>query len=73
MKDQDAAARRVLDALSERVDNVAANAQLAAGRHVLDGLLSAYTGWLYPDGVEQPPQNFNSAAGWIWLPAAGAS
>ena len=71
-EDPDAAARRVLDALSAHVDNVAANAQLATGPHVLDGLLSAYTGWLYPDGVEQPPQHFNPAAGWIWLPAAAA-
>ncbi|MHB8660017.1 MAG: hypothetical protein ACYC91_19170, partial [Solirubrobacteraceae bacterium] len=32
-------------------------------------LVAAYTGWLAPDGLEQPPTGFNVAAGWIWYPA----
>ena len=67
-EDQQALAARVLAALGVRIDNIEGNADLIAGTHVLDGLLSAYTGWLYPSDVEAPPQDFNPAAGWIWLP-----
>jgi len=67
-EDHQALASRVLGALSARIDNVEDNNDLVAGPHVLDGLLSAYTGWLYPTGVEAPPKHFNPAAGWIWLP-----
>jgi hypothetical protein len=31
---------------------------------------AAYTGWLAPDNLEQPPKDFNIAAGWIWFPRA---
>ena len=38
---------------------------------VLDAVIAAYTGWLSPDGLEEPPAGFNLAAGWIWFPRAG--
>jgi hypothetical protein len=41
-----------------------------ASDHAFDALVSAYTGWLAPEGLEPPPKNFNVAAGWIWYPAA---
>jgi hypothetical protein len=36
--------------------------------HVFDAVVAAYTGWLFPDGLEPPPDGFNVAAGWIWFP-----
>jgi len=61
---------RVLDAFGPLVDGVDEHriALSGAGHHVLDALLAAYTGWLSPEGLEPPPESFNSAAGWIWFP-----
>jgi hypothetical protein len=36
--------------------------------HALDAVIAAYTGWLGPDRLEQPPESFNLASGWIWFP-----
>lgn len=44
--------------------------QLEANRDVLDAVLAAYTGWLGPERLEQPPEGFNPASGWIWFPKA---
>lgn len=34
-------------------------------------LIAAYTAWLAPDGLEQPPEGFNLASGWIcWFPGS---
>jgi predicted nuclease with RNAse H fold len=42
--------------------------RLESSHDVIDAALSAYTGWLYPDGLEPPPKDFNVASGWIWYP-----
>ncbi len=41
---------------------------VGASGHTLDAVIAAYTGWLHPDGLEAPPEDFNLAAGWIWFP-----
>jgi predicted nuclease with RNAse H fold len=41
--------------------------------HVLDALIAAYTGWLGPRRLEQPPKGFNVASGWIWVPPPHSS
>jgi hypothetical protein len=41
-----------------------------ASGHTLDAVIAAYTGWLHPDRLEAPPEDFNVAAGWIWFPKA---
>lgn len=38
------------------------------GGHALDAVVAAYTGWLGVDRLEQPPDGFNLASGWIWFP-----
>ncbi|MGH2973559.1 MAG: DUF429 domain-containing protein [Solirubrobacterales bacterium] len=45
-------------------------AALEVSHDVLDAVLSAYTGWLHPGGLECPPDGFNVASGWIWFPKA---
>jgi predicted nuclease with RNAse H fold len=52
----------------EGIDNH--RAEIEASRDVLDAVIAAYTGWLYPDGLEAPPDGFNVASGWIWFPKA---
>ncbi len=32
---------------------------------VFDALIAAYTGSLHPDRLEEPPEGFNIASGWI--------
>ena len=57
-----------LRALAERIDHLdPANSGLVS-EQAFDALVSAYTGWLEPDGLEHPPADFNLAAGWIWFP-----
>ena len=43
---------------------------IEASRDIFDAVLSAYTGWLGPERLEAPPENFNVASGRIWFPAA---
>ncbi len=62
---------RVLEALGERVDGLANEPALLLDGHVFDALVAAYTAWLAPDGLEQPPEGFNVASGWIWFPREG--
>lgn len=69
----DAFIARVLDALSERIDGVGEAREELRNGHVLDALIAAYTGWLGDKGLERPPEDFNQAAGWIWLPAVPVS
>lgn len=45
--------------------------QLESSHDVVDAVISAYTGWLYPHGLEPVPDGFNLASGWIWFPKAG--
>lgn len=58
---------RLLGALSNAIDGLDEARDRFANGHVLDALVAAYTGWLSPDGLEQP-EGFNVASGWIWLP-----
>lgn len=44
--------------------------KIEGSRDVFDAVLSAYTGWLGPVGLEPPPDDFNVASGWIWFPKA---
>lgn len=62
---------RVLRALRDRIDRLDLQPALLADGHVFDALIAAYTAWLAPDGLEQPPEGFNLASGWIWFPRAG--
>lgn len=64
---------RVLSALGERIDAIVDHGDELDNGHVFDALVAAYTGWLAPDGVEAPPDGFNLASGWIWLPLASSS
>jgi predicted nuclease with RNAse H fold len=43
---------------------------LESSPDVLDAVIAAYTGWLAPGGLEEPPDDFNLASGWIWFPKA---
>ena len=67
-EDEEAFAHRLMDALAEEIDSVEDHCDVMLTVHVLDALVAAYTGWLSPDGVERPPDNYNVASGWIWLP-----
>jgi predicted nuclease with RNAse H fold len=60
---------RVLDALGEHLGGLDDHSDALREEHVIDALIAAWTGWLAPDGLEQPPPEYNVAAGWIWLPA----
>ncbi len=60
----------VVKALGARISGLEPADEVHADDHAFDGLVAAYTGWLAPDGVEEPPDDFNVASGWIWLPKA---
>ena len=64
---------RVLEALATQIDGLEDHSDRLLTVHVLDALVAAYTGWLSPDGLEQPPDHYNVASGWIWLPKAAAA
>jgi len=68
------AARRfrgeVVKALGAHISGLESADEVHADDHAFDGLVAAYTGWLAPDGLEEPPDDFNAASGWIWLPKA---
>lgn len=55
-------------ALGKLVDGVEAMA--STNDHVMDAVLAAYVAWLGPERLDQPPEGFNLASGWIWLPRA---
>ena len=59
---------RILTGLSDRVEGLDERRHHLVSGHAVDALIAAYTGWLAPDGLEQPPPGYNVAAGWIWLP-----
>lgn len=59
---------RALEAFAECIDGVNPQHPALTSDHAFDALVSAYTGWLAPDGLERPPAAFNVAAGWIWFP-----
>jgi hypothetical protein len=61
---------RVLRKLDERIVGLDGDVNELPGDHAFDAVIAAYTGWLAPDGLEQPPDAFNAASGWIWLPKA---
>lgn len=60
-------AERLLARLGSLIDGLPDHHQALSNDHVLDALVAAYTGWLSPDGLEDP-EDFNVASGWIWLP-----
>jgi predicted nuclease with RNAse H fold len=60
--------RRVLRVLGAAIAGLDGALECQADGHAFDALIAAYTGWLAPEGLEQPPPGFNVAAGWIWLP-----
>jgi len=55
-------------AFAERIDGLDPAQPRLISEHAFDAPVAAYTGWLAPDGLEQPPEGFNVAAGWIWFP-----
>jgi hypothetical protein len=57
-----------LKAFASLVDGIDAHRAALRSGHAFDALVSAYTAWLAPDGLELPPPGFNIAAGWIWFP-----
>jgi predicted nuclease with RNAse H fold len=72
-EDEDAFAARLLEGLATHVDGVEDHSNVLLTTHVRDALVAAYTGWLSPDGLEQPPGDYNVASGWIWLPKAATA
>ncbi len=61
-----------LRAFAELIDDLDPESPGLVSEHAFDALVSAYTGWLAPGGLEQPPVGFNVAAGWIWFPRLAA-
>jgi predicted nuclease with RNAse H fold len=57
-------------ALAERIEGLDLDHPALSTDHAFDALITAYTGWLAPDGLEPPPSDFNVGAGWIWFPRA---
>jgi hypothetical protein len=60
---------RVLVAASKLIDNIDDYAPTLENGHVLDAVIAAYTGWLFPSKLEPPPPGFAADTGWIWFPA----
>ena len=58
----------VVSELSSEIAGLSDEPQCSNNDDVFDALIAAYTGWLYPDRVEAPPESFNVASGWIWVP-----
>jgi predicted nuclease with RNAse H fold len=61
---------KVLGVLGEQISGLDAPGIVHEDDHAFDALIAAYTGWLAPEKLEQPPEGFNAASGWIWLPNA---
>ena len=74
-EDEAAYRRRIIDGLEGDAvglrDVADHRSIMESNPDALDAALAAYTGWLAPDGLEQPPDGFNVATGWIWFPTAG--
>lgn len=64
---------RVLGALGESMDGIDGHPTALENGHVFDALIAAFTGWLGPVGLEAPPEGFNLASGWIWVPKRPSS
>jgi predicted nuclease with RNAse H fold len=60
----------VLDDLDSRISGLADLAEVLTDGHAFDALIAAYTGWLAPEHLDAPPDDFNAASGWIWIPKA---
>lgn len=58
----------VVDGLASKIDGLNDLPLCRTNDDVFDALLAAYTGWLYPDRLEEPPKGFDLASGWIWFP-----
>jgi len=71
---KEAYAARVVDRFEARIDGITPYRPRLVQRehHVLDALVAAFTGWLSPRGLEQPPPGFNTSTGWIWFPKVDA-
>jgi predicted nuclease with RNAse H fold len=68
LEDRAAYRQRVVDGFNDLVVGISPHSAELKVSHTLDALVAAYTGWLSPGGLEQPPPDFNIAAGWIWFP-----
>ncbi len=71
-EDNLAFADRILASLSPHLKGIGEHAAALRTRHALDALVAAFTGWLDPEELEAPPEGFNQASGWIWLPRPSA-
>ena len=52
-----------LHGFANLIDGVDPDDERLSSEHAFDALVSAYTGWLAPDGLEAPPPGPNTAAG----------
>jgi predicted nuclease with RNAse H fold len=68
----DAYRARVRSRLRTRIGQLDEHASELRNGHVFDALIAAYTGWLGPKGLQQPPDGFNLSSGWIWFPKTTA-
>jgi predicted nuclease with RNAse H fold len=59
---------RVLRGLGSKISGLDDDRECRDEGHAFDALIAAYTGWLAPEGLEAPPEDFNAASGWIWVP-----
>jgi len=59
---------RVLRGLASTIGGLDDHRECRDEGHAFDALIAAYTGWLGPEGLEAPPEDFNAASGWIWIP-----
>jgi predicted nuclease with RNAse H fold len=58
----------VVESLETEIDGLSDWPKCRENDDVFDALIAAYTGWLYPEGLVEPPSGFNLASGWIWFP-----
>jgi predicted nuclease with RNAse H fold len=58
---------RVARAFEASIDGIGDPSTWSA--HEVDALVSAYTGWLFPERLVGPPANWAPEAGWIYYPA----
>lgn len=61
---------QICASLSGKVSGLDGDTNCRSNPHALDALVAAYTGWLGPAKLEGPPDDYNAATGWIWLPAS---
>jgi len=63
---------KTADELAREINGLDEESKCRSDDDVFDALIAAYTGWLHPDGLEQPPSGFDQESGWIWFPKAKA-